>query len=85
VTDVDVGLAVGVVFGLFLYFWPVLVIAAIIVGGVLLGCVIVAVVGAVRAGINRDGAAADTSSTVDVEEFFAEQPAVPSTGRNDSI
>ncbi|WP_431220510.1 hypothetical protein [Leifsonia xyli] len=69
-------------FGLFVYFGPLLVVVAVLVGGVLLGCVIVAVVGAIRTGVTPP----EETRDVDVAEFFEEQrTAAVAAGRNDSI
>ncbi|RDV45596.1 hypothetical protein DOE76_07135 [Leifsonia sp. ku-ls] len=62
-------------------YWPIVVVALVLVGGPLLGCVIVAAVGAVRAGVSRPEEARD----VDVAAFFEEQAAAVGAGRNDSI
>lgn len=69
-------------FGLFVYFGPFLAVVAVLTGGVLLGCVIVAVVGAVRTGV----APPEETRDVDVAEFFREESAAAmAAGRNDSI
>lgn len=62
-------------------YWPVVVVALVLVGGPLLGCVIVAAIGAVRAGVRRP----EETRDVDVAAFFEEQAAVAGAGRNDSI
>jgi hypothetical protein len=76
---VDLYTLVSLVLGLIVAFGPFLAVVAVLVGGVLLGCVIVAIVGAVRTGVSRP----EETRDVDVEEFFHEQEhaaAVP--GRN---
>jgi len=78
---VDVYTLVSLFFGLLVAFGPFLVIVAVLVAGVLLGCVIVAIVGAVRAGTSRP----EETRDVDVAEFFEEQTAAAAAGRNDSI
>jgi hypothetical protein len=62
-------------------YWPIVVVALVLVGGPLLGCVIVAAVGAVRAGVRRP----EETRDVDVAAFFEEQAAAVGAGRNDSI
>jgi len=47
---VDVDTLLLLLFGLFVQFGPFLIIVAVLVGGVLLGVVVVAIVGAVRPG-----------------------------------
>ena len=66
---------------LFVTYWPIVVVVLVLIGGVLLGCVIVAVVGAVRAGVARP----EETQDVDIVEFFEEQTASAGAGRNDSI
>jgi hypothetical protein len=79
---VDVNTLVVAALGLLMYFWPVLVVVAVLIGGVLLGCVIVAVVGAVRAGVARP----EETREVDIAAFFEEESAAAvAAGRNDSI
>ncbi|MGO4536323.1 hypothetical protein [Leifsonia sp. 2MCAF36] len=78
----DVYTLVSVVFGLFVTFGPFLAMAGVLVGGVLLGCVIVAIIGAVRTSVSGP----EETRDVDVAEFFHEQTvAAMATGRNDSI
>ena len=77
----DVNLLLGVAIWLFAMYWPILVVALVLIGGPLLGCVIVAVVGAVRTGV----APAEETRDVDVADFFEEQTAAAAAGRNDSI
>jgi hypothetical protein len=78
----DVYTLVSLVWGLLIAFGPFLAIVAVLIGGVLVGCVIVAVVGAVRTGVSRP----DETRDVDVAEFFEEQiPVTVPAGRNDSI
>lgn len=69
--------------GLLIQFGPFLAVVAVLLGGVLLGCVIVAVVGAVRTGVSRP----EETRDVDVAEFFEEQAAAVAAApnRNDSI
>jgi hypothetical protein len=78
---VDIGVLTSLAVWLFVTYWPVVVVVLVLVGGPLLGCVIVAVVGAVRAGVSRP----EETEDVDVEAFFEEQKAVAGAGRNDSI
>jgi hypothetical protein len=66
---VDLYTLVSLVLGLIVAFGPFLAVVAVLVGGVLLGCVIVAIVGAVRTGVSRP----EETRDVDVEEFFHEQ------------
>ena len=78
----DLYTLVSLAVGLFVAFGPFLVIVAVLVGGVLLGCVIVAIIGAVRTGV----APQEETRDVDVAEFFEERSAAAvSPGRNDSI
>ena len=78
----DVYTLVSLAFGLFVAFGPFLAVAGVLVGGVLLGCVIVAIVGAVRTSVSRP----EETRDVDVAEFFEEQSAAATAaGRNDSI
>ena len=78
----DVYTVVALVVGLFVAFGPFLAIVAVLIGGVLLGCVIVAIVGAVRTSVSHP----EETRDVDVAEFFAEQSdAAMAVGRNDSI
>ncbi|WP_374007642.1 hypothetical protein [Leifsonia sp. LS-T14] len=78
----DVYTLVSLAFGLFVAFGPFLAVVGVLVGGVLLGCVIVAIVGAVRTGVSRP----EETRDVDVAEFFEEQSAAAmAAGRNDSI
>ena len=65
----DVYTVVALVVGLFVAFGPFLAIVAVLIGGVLLGCVIVAIVGAVRTSVSHP----EETRDVDVAEFFAEQ------------
>lgn len=67
----DLYTLLGALFGLFVYFGPLIAVVAVLIGGVLLGCVIVAVVGAVRTGVSRP----EETRDVDVAEFFEEQAA----------
>jgi hypothetical protein len=79
---VDVDTVLLLLFGLFVQFGPFLIIVAVLVGGVLLGCVVVAIVGAVRAGVSKP----EETRDVDVAQFFEEQTAAAAAaGRNDSI
>ncbi|MDR6612475.1 hypothetical protein [Leifsonia sp. 1010] len=77
----DVDTLLLLLFGLFVQFGPFLIIVAVLVGGVLLGCVVVAIVGAVRTGMSKP----DETRDVDVAQFFEEQTAAAAAGRNDSI
>lgn len=72
----DANLLVTLAVWLFATYWPVFVVAFVLIGGPLLGCVIVAVVGAVREGVSRQ----EETQDVDVAEFFEEQTAA--AGRN---
>jgi hypothetical protein len=76
---VDVYTLVSLFFGLLVAFGPFLVIVAVLVAGVLLGCVIVAIVGAVRAGTSHP----EETRDVDVAEFFEEQTAAAAAGTTD--
>ncbi|MGN7799121.1 hypothetical protein [Leifsonia sp. 22587] len=67
----DVYTLVSLVFGLLVAFGPFLAIVAVLVGGLLVGCVIVAIVGAVRTRV----APPEETRDVDVAEFFEEQTA----------
>jgi len=82
---VDVDTLLLLLFGLFVQFGPFLMIVAVLVGGVLLGCVVVAIVGAVRTGVAKP----EETRDVDVAQFFEEQTeaaaAAAAAGRNDSI
>jgi hypothetical protein len=78
---VDVDVLSGLAVWLFVTYWPILVVLFVLVGGPLLGCVIVAVIGAVRTGLARQ----EETRDVDVADFFEEQTAAAATGRNDSI
>ena len=78
----DLNTIVLAVMGVLIYLTPVLALVAVLVGGVLLGCVIVAIVGAVRTGVTRQ----EETRDVDVAEFFEQESAsAVATGRNDSI
>ena len=78
----DVYTLVTLVWGLLVAFGPFLAIVAVLIGGAVVGCVIVAIVGAVRTGVVRP----DETRDVDVAEFFEEQiPVTVPAGRNDSI
>ncbi|WP_285113824.1 hypothetical protein [Leifsonia sp. fls2-241-R2A-40a] len=76
----DLYTLISLLFGLFVAFGPFLIVVAVLVAGVLLGCVIVAIVGAVRTGTTRP----EETRDVDVAEFFEEQTAAAAS-RNDSI
>jgi hypothetical protein len=79
---VDLNTIVLAVMGVLIYLTPVLALIAVLVGGVLLGCVIVAIVGAVRTGVGRP----EETRDVDVAEFFEQESAAAvAAGRNDSI
>jgi hypothetical protein len=79
---VDLYTLTSLVVGLFVAFGPFFVVVGVLVGGVLFGCVIVAVVGAVRTGVARP----EETRDVDVAEFFEQESAAAAlTGRNDSI
>lgn len=72
----DVDTLLLLLFGLFVQFGPFLIIVAVLVGGVLLGCVVVAIVGAVRTGMSKP----DETRDVDVAQFFEEQTAAAAAG-----
>ncbi|MFF9563326.1 hypothetical protein ACF1AJ_08270 [Leifsonia sp. NPDC014704] len=72
----DVDTLLLLLFGLFVQFGPFLIIVAVLVGGVLLGCVVVAIVGAVRTGMSKP----DETRDVDVTQFFEEQTAAAAAG-----
>ncbi|SEA99286.1 hypothetical protein [Leifsonia sp. 21MFCrub1.1] len=67
----DVDTLLLLLFGVFVQFGPFLIIVAVLVGGVLLGCVVVAIAGAVRAGVSEP----EETRDVDVAQFFEEQAA----------
>jgi len=73
---VDVDTLLLLLFGLFVQFGPFLIIVAVLVGGVLLGVVVVAIVGAVRAGVSTP----EETRDVDVAQFFEEQTAAAAAG-----
>lgn len=78
----DLNTIVLAVLGVLIYLAPLLALIAVLVGGVVLGCVIVAIVGAVRTGVARP----EETRDVDVAEFFEQESAAAmATGRNDSI
>ena len=78
----DLNTIVLAVMGVLIYLTPVLALIAVLVGGVLLGCVIVAIVGAVRTCVGRP----EETRDVDVAEFFEQESAAAvAAGRNDSI
>ncbi|MFP3464505.1 hypothetical protein [Leifsonia sp. SIMBA_070] len=72
----DVYTLVTLFYGLFVTFGPFLAIVAVLVGGLLLGCVIVAIVGAVRTRLSPP----EETRDVDVAEFFEEQTAAVGAG-----
>ncbi|MGH1547907.1 hypothetical protein ACRAWB_01480 [Leifsonia poae] len=78
----DLNTIVLAVMGVLIYLTPLLALIAVLAGGVVLGCVIVAIVGAVRTGVARP----EETRDVDVAEFFEQESAAAmAAGRNDSI
>ncbi|MEV8214569.1 hypothetical protein [Leifsonia sp. NPDC077715] len=78
----DLNTIVLAVMGVLIYLAPLLALIAVLVGGVVLGCVIVAIVGAVRTGVARP----EETRDVDVADFFEQESAAAmAAGRNDSI
>jgi hypothetical protein len=82
---VDISTFVTLLVYFFVSFWPVVMVVAVLIGGPLLGCIVFAVVGAIRNGRGQP----EETRDVDLDEFFSSQTPVGASavasGRNDSI